>query len=173
MSNALLDKSLDKSFNSSFGTSGSDEVIINNDGGDSLSDSSDDTSYSTWKGPPPPDKRIHRYLDEMRVSVICICLMIGEQGRLHVFKKLIFSKCDKCYPLYSCKTSEVHPKNLVYCSLYKFATLLYINVLNIHTVGYNRASERMRWCGSAQFAYFRVLRILGTFYRRKLENCYM
>ena len=69
----MLDKSLDKSFNSSFGTSGSDEVIINNDGGDSLSDSSDDTSYSTWKGPPPPDKRIHRYLDEMRVSVICIC----------------------------------------------------------------------------------------------------
>lgn len=66
MSNTMLDKSLDKSFNSSFGTSGSDEVIINNDGKDSLSDSSDDTSYSTWKGPPPPDKRIHRYLDEMR-----------------------------------------------------------------------------------------------------------
>ena len=66
----MLDKSLDKSFNSSFGTSGSEEVIINNDGGDSLSDSSDDTSYSTWKGPPPPDKRIHRYLDEMRVSVM-------------------------------------------------------------------------------------------------------
>ena len=68
MSNNMLDKSLDKSFNSSFGTSGSEEVIITNDGGDSLSDSSDDTSYSTWKGPPPPDKRIHRYLDEMRVS---------------------------------------------------------------------------------------------------------
>lgn len=87
MSNTMLDKSLDKSFNSSFGTSGSDEVIINNDGGDSLSDSSDDTSYSTWKGPPPPDKRIHRYLDEMRVSVICVCLMHGEQERLHFLRK--------------------------------------------------------------------------------------
>lgn len=83
----MLDKSLDKSFNSSFGTSGSDEVIINNDGGDSLSDSSDDTSYSTWKGPPPPDKRIHRYLDEMRVSVICICPMHGEQEGLHFLRK--------------------------------------------------------------------------------------
>lgn len=70
MSNTMLDKSLDKSFNSSFGTSESEEVIITNDGGDSLSDDSDDTSYSTWKGPPPPDKRIHRYLDEMRVSTM-------------------------------------------------------------------------------------------------------
>lgn len=78
----MLDKSLNKSFNSSFGqdsgifrehfvssgTSESEEAIIVNNGGDSLSDSSDDTSYSTWKGPPPHDKRIHRYLDEMRVS---------------------------------------------------------------------------------------------------------
>ena len=78
MSNNLLDKSLDRSFNSSFGqehiiregTSESEEAIVNNDGGDSLSDDSDDTSYSTWKRPPPPDKRIHRYLDEMRVSGI-------------------------------------------------------------------------------------------------------
>ena len=83
----MLDKSLDKSFNSSFGTSGSEDVIINNAAGDSLSDSSDDTSYSTWKGPPPPDKRIHRYLDEMRVRVnTCIRPMHGEQERLHVFE---------------------------------------------------------------------------------------
>ena len=74
----MLDKSLDKSFNSSFGpehiisegASESEEgIIANDDGGDSLSDDSDDTSYSTWKQPPPPDKRVHRYLDEMRVSV--------------------------------------------------------------------------------------------------------
>ena len=73
----MLDKSLDKSFNSSFGqehiiseeTSETEEgIIINDDGGDSLSGDSDDTSYSTWKRPPPPDKRVHRYLDEMRVS---------------------------------------------------------------------------------------------------------
>ena len=76
----MLDKSLDRSFNSSFGHdsgifrehlnrsgTGSEDIIVN-DGGDSLSDSSDDTTYSTWKGPPPPDRRIHRYLDEMRVS---------------------------------------------------------------------------------------------------------
>ena len=77
MSNNLLDKSLNESFNSSFGhehiinegTSESEEAIVNNDGGDSLSDDSDDTSYSTWKRPPPPDKRVHRYLDEMRVSM--------------------------------------------------------------------------------------------------------
>lgn len=77
MSGSMLDKSLDKSFNSSFGqehiiseeTSESEEgIIINDDGGDSLSGDSDDTSYSTWKRPPPPDKRVHRYLDEMRVS---------------------------------------------------------------------------------------------------------
>ena len=80
MSNNMLDKSLDRSFNSSFGHdsgifrehlnssgTGSEDIIVN-DGGDSLSDSSDDTTYSTWKGPPPPDRRIHRYLDEMRVS---------------------------------------------------------------------------------------------------------
>ena len=73
----MLDKSLDKSFNSSFGpehvimegTSESEDGIIINDEGDSLSGDSDDTSYSTWKQPPPPDKRTHRYLDEMRVSV--------------------------------------------------------------------------------------------------------
>ncbi|PFX30604.1 uncharacterized protein C3orf67 homolog [Stylophora pistillata] len=78
MSNNMLDKSLGRSFNSSFGHdsgifrehlnssgTGSEGIIIN-DGGDSLSDSSDDTTYSTWKGPPPSDKRIHRYLDEMR-----------------------------------------------------------------------------------------------------------
>lgn len=73
----MLDKSLDQSFNSSYGQdhltfgriSESDEPnIVNNDGGDSLSDDSDDTSCSTWKQPPPPDKRTHRYLDEMRVS---------------------------------------------------------------------------------------------------------
>jgi len=70
----MLDKSLDQPFNSSFGQehmisgriSESEEAIINNDEGDSLSDNSDDTSYSTWKQPPPPDKRTHRYLDEMR-----------------------------------------------------------------------------------------------------------
>ena len=71
----MLDKSLDQSFNSSYGRdhltfariSESEEPnIVNND---SMSDESDDTSYSTWKQPPPPDKRTHRYLDEMRVRV--------------------------------------------------------------------------------------------------------
>ena len=74
----MLENSLNQSFNSSFGKNHSvivgipeesEEIIAQNDGGDSLSDDSDDTSYSTWKRPPPPDKRIHRYLDEMRVSV--------------------------------------------------------------------------------------------------------
>ena len=73
----MLENSLNQSFNSSFGKNHSviagipeesEEIIAQNDGGDSLSDDSDDTSYSTWKRPPPPDKRIHRYLDEMRVS---------------------------------------------------------------------------------------------------------
>lgn len=74
----MLDKLLDKSFNSFFGILGLDEVIINNDGGDFLSDLSDDISYSIWKGLFFSDKRIYRYLDEMRVSVICVCLMYGE-----------------------------------------------------------------------------------------------
>ena len=94
----MLDKSLDKSFNSSFGTSGSEEVIINNEGGDSLSDSSDDTSYSTWKGPPPPDKRIHRYLDEMRVSSALHYLNAWRATKTtdRDFFEKIFMKCDTC-----------------------------------------------------------------------------
>lgn len=75
MSNSMSDYSQDQSLNSSVGEDRiiiagipeeSEAIIANNDGGDSLSDDSDDTSYSTWKRPPPPDKRIHRYLDEMR-----------------------------------------------------------------------------------------------------------
>lgn len=75
MSDSMLENSLNQSFNSPFGKNHSviagipeesEEIIAQNDGGDSLSDDSDDTSYSTWKRPPPPDKRIHRYLDEMR-----------------------------------------------------------------------------------------------------------
>lgn len=73
---------LNQSLNSSFGQDGIikehfnessefEEGIINNDGGESLSDSSDDTSYSTWKHPPPLDSKQHCYADEMRVSRNC------------------------------------------------------------------------------------------------------
>jgi len=33
-----------------------------------------------------------------------------------------------------------------------------------------RASDRMRWCGSAYFAYFLILHILGTMEGRAKDN---
>ena len=71
---------LNRSMNSSFGQDGLlpehlnesseyEEAIVNNDGGDSLSDSSDDTSYTTWKPAPPLDNKQHCYANEMRVSI--------------------------------------------------------------------------------------------------------
>ena len=101
----MLGRSFGKSFSSSHGQDSgflrerfisgrspeSEDGIVTNDGGDSLSDSSDDTSYSTWKGPPPPDKRQHRYLDEMRVRTI------PGQVRGEVGSGMLHSKyCSPC-----------------------------------------------------------------------------
>ena len=78
MNSSILDRSLNSSFGQDSGiakeqlnlSSELEDGIINNDDGESLTDSSDDTSCSTWKIPPPLDSKQHRYTDEMRVSAV-------------------------------------------------------------------------------------------------------
>ena len=72
--NSFLDRSLNQSLNRdsgfprerfiSEGTDNSIEGLIINDG--DSSDDSDETSFSTWKPPLPPNKT-HHYQDEMKV----------------------------------------------------------------------------------------------------------
>ena len=72
--NSFLNKSLNQSFGSDTGfphkhftaegSGSSVERLLVNDG--DSSDDSDETSFSTWKPPLPPNKA-HHYQDEMKV----------------------------------------------------------------------------------------------------------